>query len=284
MKAPIPEVSSISPLCQDADVWLVDIWGVLHNGIRPFLSAGEACRKFRDHGGRVILVSNSPRPAEGVARQLRDIGVDEQAYDAIITSGDVSRELIAAYAGQGIFHLGPDRDLGVYDGTGVQRVAPNEAAVVVCTGLFDDERESPQDYRTRLEEFAKRKLELICVNPDVTAERGGRLIYCAGALAELYGQLGGVVHYAGKPFAPIYDAAEAIAAALMGAPVPRFRMLAIGDGAKTDILGAARAGIASVFVASGVSVNKGEALSDAAQRLFPDDLVRPVAVMKMLSW
>ena len=267
-----------------ADVWLVDIWGVLHNGIRPFQAAGEACRIFRTSGGRVILVSNSPRPAGGVARQLRDVGVEREAYDAIITSGDISRKLIAGYAGRGILHLGPDRDLAVFDGTGVRRVSSDDAVAIICTGLFDDERETPEDYRERLTAWAWRKLAMICVNPDVTAERGGKLIYCAGALAELYGQLGGAVEYAGKPFAPIYDAAELIAAELMGAPVARARMLAIGDGAKTDILGAARAGIRSVFVASGVSVKPGEALSHAAHRLFPDQLMRPIAAMKMLAW
>ena len=265
-------------------MWLVDIWGVLHNGVRPFQSAGEACRTFRAHGGRVILVSNSPRPADGVARQLRDVGVLRDAYDAIITSGDLSRKLIAAYAPQGIFHLGPARDLAVYDGTGVQRVTAEDAVAIICTGLFDDERETPEDYRERLTAYARRKLAMICVNPDVTAERGGKLIYCAGALAELYSQLGGAVSYAGKPFAPIYDAAEAIAAELTGLAVPRARMLAIGDGARTDILGAARAGIRSVFVASGVNVKHGEALAGAAHRLFPDTVTRPVAVMKMLAW
>ena len=265
-------------------MWLVDIWGVLHNGVRPFPLAGEACRTFRSHGGRVILVSNSPRPADGVARQLRDVGVIREAYDAIITSGDVSRNLIAAYASRGIFHLGPDRDLALFDGTGVQRVAAEDAVAIICTGLFDDERETPEDYRERLTGYAGRQFEMICINPDVTAERGGKLIYCAGALAELYGELGGAVQYAGKPFAPIYDAAEAIACELTGVAVTRARMLAIGDGAKTDILGAARAGIRSVFVASGVSVKPGEALGDAAHRLFPGAEMRPVAVMKMLAW
>lgn len=265
-------------------MWLVDIWGVLHNGVRPFEPAGEACRTFRAHGGRVILVSNSPRPADGVARQLREVGVERKAYDAIITSGDVSRTLIAAYALQGVFHLGPDRDVAVFEGTGVHRVAAEDAVAIICTGLFDDERETPEDYRERMTAYARRKLAMICVNPDVTAERGGKLIYCAGALAELYGQLGGTVQYAGKPFAPIYDAAEEIAAELTGAAVSRARMLAIGDGAKTDILGAACAGIRSVFVASGVSVKHGEALGDAAHRLFPDARVRPVAVMKLLAW
>lgn len=265
-------------------MWLVDIWGVLHNGVGAFQAAGEACRTFRIGGGRVILVSNSPRPADGVARQLRDVGVERDAYDAIITSGDISRKLIARYAARGIFHLGPDRDLAVFEGTGVHRVSAEVAVAIICTGLFDDEREAPEDYRERLTGYAGRKLAMICVNPDITAERGGKLIYCAGALAELYGQLGGTVEYAGKPFAPIYDAAEVIAAQLTGVAVSRARMLAIGDGAKTDILGAARAGIRSVFVASGVSVNPGEALSDAAQRLFPDSTVRPVAVMTMLAW
>ncbi len=280
----IDVLPSIAPLVPGRDVWFLDIWGVLHNGVKPFDGAVAACQKFRAQGGHVILVSNSPRPRDGVIKQLDAIGVAREAYDAVITSGDVSRRLIAAHKGEPVFHLGPERDLPIYDGTGAKPGHENDARVVVCTGLFDDEHETPANYSVQLSAFKARGLEMICVNPDMKAERGGRIIYCAGALAEAYSAMGGNVLYAGKPFAPIYDEAFALAQGLTGKPVAKSSVLAIGDGVKTDIAGALQAGVAAVFIASGVHVELGEDLTIAAARLFPDKASRPIAVMAELAW
>ena len=258
-----------------ADVWFLDIWGVLHNGVRPYAGAVSACTAFRKGGGKVILVSNSPRPREGVARQLDSVGVPREAYDAILTSGDVSRALIARHKGEAVFHLGPERDLPVYDGTGVTLTEASQAKAVVCTGLFDDETETPENYRVLLDDFRAHDLDMICVNPDIKVERGARIIYCAGALAEAYEGIGGRVHYAGKPYAPIYEAAFALSSELAGRAVSKDRILAIGDGVKTDIAGALQAGIAAVYVASAVHVKSGETVADAASRLFPDACETP---------
>lgn len=279
----IPLLDSIAPLHGEADVWFLDIWGVLHNGVRPFQGAVDACREFRAQGGQVILVSNSPRPRAGVEKQLDHIGVPKDVYDAILTSGDVSRVLIAGFEGQPVFHLGPERDVPVFAGTGVELASAVEAIAIVCTGLFDDETEIPHDYEVRLQAFAKRRLPMICVNPDKTVERGGRIIYCAGALAEAYEKLGGNVVYAGKPFAPIYEEAFHVAAQLKGRPVDKSRILAIGDGVMTDIGGALAAGVRAVYIASAVHVAKGENIPDAAARLFPDPATRPIAVMMALG-
>jgi HAD superfamily hydrolase (TIGR01459 family) len=279
----IPLIDSIAPLNGAADVWFLDIWGVLHNGIKPFAGAVSACQNFRALGGKVILVSNSPRPRSGVEKQLDHIGVPKDAYDAILTSGDVSRVLIAAFEGQPVFHLGPERDVPVFAGTGVELASATEAIAVVCTGLFDDETEIPHDYDARLQAFAKRRMPMICVNPDKTVERGGRIIYCAGALAEAYEKLGANVVYAGKPYAPIYEEAFLMAAQLTGRPVDKARVLAIGDGVATDIGGAMAAGVRAVYIASAVHVAKGENIADAAARLFPDQAKRPVAVMTALA-
>ena len=279
----IPLLDSIAPLHGEADVWFLDIWGVLHNGVKPFAGAVSACQNFRALGGKVILVSNSPRPRSGVEKQLDHIGVPKDVYDAILTSGDVSRVLIAAFEGQPVFHLGPERDVPVFVGTGVELASAIEAIAIVCTGLFDDESEIPHDYDARLKAFAKRRLPMICVNPDKTVERGGRIIYCAGALAEAYEKLGGNVAYAGKPFGPIYEEAFHIATQLTGRPVQTSRVLAIGDGVATDIAGAIDAGVRAVYIASAVHVAKGEDISDAAVRLFPDPAKRPVAVMSALA-
>ena len=276
-------LDSIAPLHGEADVWFLDIWGVLHNGVKPFAGAVSACQNFRALGGKVILVSNSPRPRSGVEKQLDHIGVPKDVYDAVLTSGDVSRVLIAGFEGQPVFHLGPERDVPVFVGTGVELASAIEAIAIVCTGLFDDETEIPHDYDARLQAFARRRLPMICVNPDKTVERGGRIIYCAGALAEAYEKLGGNVVYAGKPFAPIYEEAFYMAAQLLGRPVETSRVLAIGDGVMTDIGGALAAGVRAVYIASAVHVAKGENISDAAVRLFPDPAKRPVAVMTALA-
>lgn len=281
--SPLPQIHKIADLGLEADVWFLDIWGVLHNGVKPYASAVAACEAFRDQGGKVILVSNSPRPRDGVGRQLDSIGVARTAYDAILTSGDVSRVLIAGFEGQPVLHIGPERDIPVFAGTGVELADANEAVCIVCTGLFDDETEIPHDYVTRLQALQRRHLPMICVNPDKTVERGGRIIYCAGALAEEYEKLGGNVAYAGKPFAPIYEEAFHIAARLMGGALEKSRILAIGDGVKTDIKGALDNGIAAIYVASAVHAKGGETLADAAARLFPDAGKRPVAVMAALA-
>ena len=284
MSGVIPIISAIEPVTADTAVWFVDIWGVLHNGVAPFASAVAACRMFRSRGGIVVLVSNAPRPAASVATQLDRIGVAREAYDAIQSSGDTARGLIADLKDRAIYHLGPQRDLAIYDGLDVTLSEPGGARAIVCTGLVDDERETAGTYRELLEGFAGRAVPMICANPDLTVERGGRIIPCAGALAALYEAQGGAVNYAGKPYPPIYEAAFALADRLARYCVPRERILAIGDGVRTDIAGAAKVGLRSVYVASAVSL-EGAALDAASlARLFPDPAIQPVVAMERLQW
>jgi HAD superfamily hydrolase (TIGR01459 family) len=283
----IPVLDSISCLSRRYDVWLTDIWGVMHNGLKPFQKAVEACQVFREGGGTVILISNSPRPRQTAAEQLRDIGVPADCYDGIATSGDVTRRLIAEYAGQTIYHLGPSRDLPIFDDLGVRLGTLDESAVMVCSGLRDDEHETPADYEQLLGEGLDRGLTMICANPDLKVERGSRLIYCAGALAQDYGERGGKVIYAGKPHKPIYDLALALAMALRGAAVPRHRIIAIGDGIRTDIAGASAQNIDSVFIASAVHVAGGaDAVLEQSllSHLFASTPTRPVAALSQLNW
>lgn len=279
----VPFLSTIASLSGTADVWFVDIWGVIHNGVKPYAAAVAACVNFRASGGTVVLVSNSPRPRDGVLAQLTAIGVEPATYDDVITSGDVSRRLIAALPSREIRHIGPERDRVLFDGLDVTRVSAEAADAVVCTGLFDDEVETAEDYGGELAALQARDLVMICANPDLTVERDGRIIYCAGAIAAAYAELGGRVLTAGKPHRPIYESAMDIVARLRGKSVARSRVLAIGDGALTDIAGAASFGIRSVFVASGVNVRRGETVVDAALRLFPDASTAPVAVMTALA-
>lgn len=278
-------VTSIAPLAAGKKAWFVDIWGVMHNGIAPFDSAVEACCTFRqNHDGIVILVSNAPRPNSAVEAQLDRIGVAREAYDAIVSSGDTSRALIAALEGAPIFHLGPDRDLPLYEGLGVSIASPAEAETIVCTGLFDDETQTPRDYLKALTACAARNVPMICANPDLKVERGGKIIPCAGAVAALYEDLGGKVAYAGKPHLPIYEATFTLLNELAGRPVSKSEILAIGDGIKTDIAGAALAGIPSLYIASNVHLAGAALTPQSLTTLFPTPTGRPVAAMTALSW
>ena len=235
------DLSSVYP------VWFVDIWGVVHDGHQPYAATVSCLRQHRRGGGTVVLVSNSPRSTIGVSKQLDEIGVARDAYDTAVTSGDVTRDLMQQTDGR-LFHLGPQRDLSIFDGLNIARVPLEQASAVICTGLFHDDRESPEDYRALLADIRTRGLTMICANPDKVVRKGGRLQYCAGALAEAYAALGGPVQMAGKPFAPIYDLARRRAATIRDHDVPVTAILAIGDGPETDIRGAAEQGIACVFM------------------------------------
>lgn len=283
--APIPVVTSVAPVTAGRDVWLGDIWGVMHNGVKPFEAACEACEAFRGTGGTVLLLSNAPRPASSVAEQLDRIGVPRSAYDAIVTSGDAARAMIGELGAKPVFHLGPERDRPIFAGLEVAIAEASRAEALVCTGLFDDETETPASYMTALEDFARRGLPMICANPDLTVERGGKIVYCAGALAVAYEALGGPVKFAGKPYLPVYDLALQTIAQLRSAAVSKPAILAIGDGINTDIKGAAAAGIASVYIASAVHLAPGETLDAAAlDHLFPSPAIRPIAAMNGLAW
>lgn len=233
-------------------VWFCDIWGVVHNGYEPFSRTVETLIQNRKAGGSVILVSNSPRSAKGVERQLAQIGVDPASHDAIVTSGDVTQDLMSQVPGGKLFHLGPERDLSLYDGLAVERVPLEAASTIVCTGIINEFEETPDDYLPVLKQAHARNLPMICANPDKVVRKGSRIIYCAGSLAEIYTAMGGTVQMAGKPYAPIYNLARRHAERLRGAPVASAQILAIGDGPETDILGAAEQGIACIYVSGGV--------------------------------
>jgi HAD superfamily hydrolase (TIGR01459 family) len=281
----IPVLRSIAPLSESADAWISDVWGVLHDGVRAHPAASEACVRFRAGGGTIVLVSNAPSTGAEVSAHLDLLGVPRAAYDAIVTSGDVTRALISGWAGKPIHHLGPDRYLGTFAGLDVAFTPIADAAVVVCTGLVEDEHETPDDYKALLSDMRARGQPMICVNPDLVVERGDRLIYCAGALAAEYEALGGEVAYAGKPHPPIYARARELIAEARGAEVETSRILAIGDGIKTDIAGAAAAGLRAVFIASALHFGEGAALDEATlARLFAGHPAPPIAALQALAW
>ncbi|MHA7774274.1 TIGR01459 family HAD-type hydrolase [Roseibium sp. M-1] len=233
---------------------LCDVWGVLHNGVSAFEGAHKALRTYREEtGGKVILITNAPRPAKQVGEMLASLGVPEGTYDDIVTSGDVTRSVLEAEGKNTLLHIGPNRDQPLYHGLEATfTLNDDEADAISCTGLTDDEVETPDDYRERLQKLADRGLKMICANPDIVVERGDRLIWCAGALARLYEDLGGEVAILGKPHAPIYKAALERFERLTGEKMAREDVLAIGDGLPTDIRGAVSQDIDVLFITAGI--------------------------------
>ena len=234
------------------DILLCDIWGVVHNGREAFADACAVLAQWRDSRGPVVLISNSPRPAPGVVEQMDELGVPCEAWSRVVTSGDVTRVLLGERRPGPFYILGPKRDDPLYDGLNLSYSSLEDAAFISCTGLFDDETETPDDYRAMLAPAAARGLEMICANPDIVVQRGDRLIYCGGALAKLYVKLGGRAVMAGKPHAPIYDRCLDAAAELMGSPIERSRVLAIGDGVATDVAGSNAQGLDVLFIGGGI--------------------------------
>jgi len=233
---------------------LCDVWGVLHNGVAAFEEAHKALRAYRkETGGKVVLITNAPRPAKQVGEMLAKLGVPEEAYDDIVTSGDVTRAILEEQGNKTLLHLGPNRDQPLYwNLEATFTTNDDEAEAISCTGLVDDERETPDDYRDRLQKLADRKLLMICANPDIVVERGDRLVWCGGALARLYEDLGGEVAILGKPHAPIYHAAMERLETLAGEPISKEDVLAIGDGLPTDIRGAVSQDIDVLFITAGI--------------------------------
>jgi HAD superfamily hydrolase (TIGR01459 family) len=282
--------AGLRALAAEYDVALCDIWGVVHNGHAVFPGAAEALTAFRAGGRIVVLVSNAPRPSSSVVTQLDRLRLPRSAWDAIVTSGDVTHSHIDASRGRRIFHLGPDRDRPLYEGHDVRFAAtPDEAEVVVCTGLFDDTVETPDDYRDLLASLFRRGVPMICANPDLVVERGGTMVYCAGAIADAYERLGGAVVWCGKPHPPIYDAALSVAGSLLKRRVETARVLAIGDSIRTDIAGATALGCGALFIAGGIHALEaghggGTLDEEAARAFFEGQGVVPDAAMAGLVW
>ena len=281
--------SHFSTLAPAYDVVLCDVWGVVHSSVVAFADACDALTRFRQQGGTVVLITNAPRPSAVVMTILDGLKVPRAAYDAIVSSGDVTRAVIAARAGKRVFHVGPERDVPMFEGLDTPLAGVESADYVVCSGLFDDTTETPQDYAALIATMRARALPMVCANPDVVVERGDTLIYCAGAIADAYGALGGEVLYCGKPYVPIYKTAIEKAASLRGGSPPALkRVLAIGDSVRTDLSGASAFGLDCVFVTSRLhaeAFGSREAPDLAAlNAMFAAAGVTPKAVMRGLAW
>lgn len=256
-------VPSLAEISAPYDALFCDLWGCLHNGVTPFPAAVTALQGFRARGGKVVLLTNAPRPARFVIATLDRLGVPRDAWDLVVSSGDAAQDaMLAGAVGRKVWHLGPAKDDGFFTEippewrgqADVERVPFDEAEGIVCTGPFDEMTEVPEDYRARFLLAKTRGLPMLCANPDIVVDMGETRIYCAGALAALYEEMGGTAMYFGKPHPPIYDLARRKLSAIGG--VDDSRILAIGDGINTDVSGAAGEGIDVLFVSGGLAADQ----------------------------
>ncbi|MFM9861601.1 TIGR01459 family HAD-type hydrolase [Pseudoxanthobacter sp. M-2] len=279
-----PILPGLSALAGRYDALVCDVWGVVHNGVEAYPAAVEALTRFRAGGGAVVLVTNSPRREDGVIEQLGLLGVPRDAYDSAVTSGELTFSRLVAHGAKRVHQIGPPRDVVFYEGTDIALVAPEDAEIVVCSGIEDEDEGQPEDYRERFEAMVGRGLTMLCANPDIVVERGPRLLWCAGALARVYGDLGGKVELLGKPHQPIYDEAKRRIAALR----PEARVLAVGDGLATDVRGAVDHGIDVLFVIGGIHGHEFGGIETSDPRLIAARLasegLRATACVPMLRW
>lgn len=288
MTSPLPSISGLADLAGRYDAVLSDVWGVVHNGIEAFPSAVDALSQFRQAGGKVVFITNAPRPSGPIVGMLDRLGVHRAAYDAIVSSGDATRTMIAKYRGRPIHHVGPaTEDDALYEGLGVRRADANEADVVVVTDLDTDD-DTPEMYRDRAKLWLSRKLPMICANPDRVVEHGDKIIYCGGALGDLYAAMGGMVLMAGKPYQPIYEEAFRLAEEAAGRPLDKARVLAIGDSVRTDATGAAKFGVDLLFVTGSIHAAELDAFGKPDPQAIAD-LVAPsrahmAGFLPRLSW
>lgn len=279
-----PVLEGFGPIAPNYKLLLSDVWGVVHNGVAAYPAACEALKRARESGATVVLISNAPRPGAVVAKQIEKWGVPADCYDTIVASGDVARTELEARPDAKLFHLGPSRDLPNYDGLPNKLVGEDECDIVVVTGPFNDEVEVAEDYRAMFEKLIARNVLMLCANPDLVVERGDKLIVCAGALAQLYEQMGGKAIYAGKPFAPIYDQVVAVAEKMRGTRIEKREMLAIGDGARTDLKGAALQGIDCLFITGGIHAEDFSEEKNRAGEIFAEQAAWPIGMMHRLRW
>lgn len=270
-------IASLAEISAPYDVLLCDLWGCLHNGKALYPEAVAALQGFRARGGAVVLLTNAPRTHHAVRRRLDAMGLPEDAYDVIAASGDATQvAMLQGAVGRKLWHLGPGKDEDLFsmipdwlrDQPPIERVSFEEAEGIICTGPLDEFNDTPEDYRGRFLSAKARGLKMLNANPDLVVDVGETRIYCAGALAQLYEEMGGEVISFGKPHPPVYDYARAQLAAL-GINADADRILAIGDGVRTDIRGAQGEGIDAVFVTGGLEAHR---FGPDPEHPNPDDL------------
>ena len=284
-----PIIEGARDLLQRYDVLFCDVWGVIHDGHLALGPAADALHRFRQTGGTVILVSNAPVPNHQVARMLDERRLPRDAWDAIVSSGDIALRHIEENNLCNLFPIGPqDRDAALFEKAGSLASKLECAGGILCSGLNDDIQETAEDYRELLSQALDHGLPFVCANPDLVVDVGGKLYLCAGALGDLYQDLGGEVFWAGKPYKNAYMTALTKAETLRGASVDRSRLLVIGDSVRTDLTGAKTFGIDALFIANGI--HREEAVVDGAichirlAGILHSDAPPAVAAMHYLAW
>jgi HAD superfamily hydrolase (TIGR01459 family) len=285
-------IQSFADISDRYDVAFVDLWGCMHNGVRAFPDAVAAMQGFRARGGKVVLVTNAPRPRGSVEEQIDKLGIPADAWDSIATSGDSARAaMFRGAVGNKVWFMGEGRDRSFFEPLHIienpeeiEEVPLDQAEGIVCCGPFDPHADPAVNRPQFL--FAKQKgLKLLCANPDIVVDRGETREWCAGALAALYTEMGGESLYFGKPHPPIYDLARRRYAALDGA-ISDPRIIAIGDGIRTDILGAQQEDIDSLFITGGLAAEETKTSvapdPDALKALTDKEMVHPTHAMGFL--
>lgn len=282
------ELRGLGAIAARYDAVLSDIWGVVHNGVRAHPLAVEALVAYRRQGGRVVLISNAPRPKGPIIAMMDGFGVPREAYDEVVTSGDATRVILERYRGQTVHYVGPPRDNdSLFEGLDITLGSAEAAKAIVVTDLDTDD-DTPDMYNDRITVWLSRNLPLIAANPDRVVEHGDRLIYCGGALADLYEARGGMIIMVGKPYKPIYTEALRLAEKAAGTPLDRTRILAIGDSVRTDAIGAAGAGLDLLFVTGSIHAAELDAFGnpdpDAVRRLVEPSGANVAGFMPRLAW
>jgi HAD superfamily hydrolase (TIGR01459 family) len=286
-----PIIANAGPLLAHYDAVFCDVWGVLHNGRQAHAEAGDALARFRAEGGTVILVSNAPIPAEGVAEVLARTGVRTDAWDGIVSSGDIALRHIGEKGYRRLHRVGPSRrDHRLYVRLPEpQQVALAEAEAIICTGLVDERNETIEHYRNLIAAGLARGLPFVCANPDLVVDVGASRLLCAGSIAAEYERQGGQVFWAGKPHPSAYATALERAAVLRGKTPELRRILGVGDAVRTDLAAARGLGIDALLIAGGIHdrelLRDGEIDPDQLAAMFASPETPPaVAAMARLRW
>ncbi|WP_120495850.1 TIGR01459 family HAD-type hydrolase [Kiloniella sp. EL199] len=289
----IPILKNLSEVADDYDLFIIDLWGVLHNGIIAYPDAIECLNHLRKRkNSQVILLSNAARLSPSIAAHLAKIGIEEYMYDKLLTSGDVTANIMSSRAREQnnpieprYFHIGPERAQPTLNACGGQEVALKDAELIICTGFFQEEAEQVEDYTGLLKSALALNLPMICANPDMIINRGGRIIPCPGTIAALYEKLGGTVERFGKPDPAIYNCVFA-----QHTQISRSRSVMIGDSLSTDIRGARQAGIDSIWIGGGIHAKDlmmkpdGQLEPDKVQEVAKHAGESPRAIMPKLNW
>ncbi|MCA8929540.1 MAG: TIGR01459 family HAD-type hydrolase [Alphaproteobacteria bacterium] len=288
--AAIPQIlSGLAEVIDAYDGLLVDLWGCVHNGIAPFPAAVDALLRAAERGKQVCLLSNGPRRGSVLVRRLDEMGVPRAAYHHVMSSGEAAWMALAERAdpfhaalGARCYRMGPERDASVHTDNGLTLVESlAEADFVLCTGIIDND-ETVEDYTPALRQALAHNLPMVCANPDLVVHIGDQLTICAGALAQRYQELGGAVSYHGKPYPSVYHQCFRLTGI-----ADRRRLLAMGDGLRTDIKGANLMGIDSLFLTAGIHIDDiGPSQNDphAVQAVARQIGANPTYVLSQLRW